>query len=255
MVGMSKRAASQTPLRTGAPLPHGRLNTHLQRQVMDALRHLDAAKVGRLVPALVMLAEMRRVDDPRQRTARRLDSAEALAFVDAKGKRALPQIRAAARPWLRNGNPVPLHLPKRGRALREANEWLERGGYGIRTGHPWEHQPTVRGAFGALREGDKREDISAWRRWVHRWYGWMPEYMQPESRGGVKARRPREDKTLVADDPAHEIGQRHDMRQLFEAMTRRQQAAVQRLTRAATGSIPAWLVLAPEKPRGRPRKA
>lgn len=121
--------------------------------------------------------------------------------------------------------------------------------------HPWEHNAPVRDAFGMLREQWKRDDISAWRRWVHRWHGWMPEYMQPDSRGGVKAKRPREDRTLLADDPSHEIGQRHDMRQLFEAMTRRQQAAVQRLTRAATGSIPAWLVLAPEQPRGRPRKA
>lgn len=231
--------SSQAAPRTGVPLPHGKLNVHLQRKVMNALCGLDAASVGRLAPVLSLLAEMRRVDDPRQREARRLGIREAWVMLDAGGKPVYSQVRRRS-----------------GKTRLAALEAAAAGGPAtVGMTHPWEHNAAIRAAFGALREQWKREDISAWRRWAHRWHGWMVEYMTPEQRGGMRAKRRTEDKALTADDPSHEIGQRHDMRQLFEAMTRRQQAAVQRLTRTATGSIPAWLVLAPEKPRGRPRQS
>jgi hypothetical protein len=144
-------------------------------------------------------------------------------------------------------------------AQRLRQYWADRaaGRDALHFPHPLDGLHRIKARWEEMNAAAEFEKVSMWRRWTARWYGQtqpfdstIPEYMKPKVKGSRAARKPTEDRTLIAEDQTHELGLRHDMLRLFMAVGRREQVAAIELTRLATGTTPAWMVAKPEAKRG-----
>ncbi|WP_413212547.1 hypothetical protein [Paraburkholderia kururiensis] len=84
-----------------------------------------------------------------------------------------------------------------------------------------------------------------------------PTWLKPQRRAKVShAARLKKDKTLEACDQMHPIGDRHELRQVFEATERRdEQMMMVEIIAAVYGEPPAWMVpRAADKPGPKPRR-
>lgn len=237
----------------------------------DAAAHGDRSAVRRLIGAAQSLTTIK-VAEARKDTTERTREAFARLInpcgeqVEGRTpKQIADQVREAHRleQQLGGARYVPMQKKRQSAALlaeqRLRQYWADRaaGRDALHFPHPLDSHHRIKARWEEMNAAAEFEKVSMWRRWTARWYGQtqpfdstIPEYMKPKVKGSRAARKPTEDRTLIAKDQTHELGLRHDMLRLFTAVGRREQVAAIELTRLATGTTPAWMAAKPEAKRG-----
>ncbi|MGY6121300.1 hypothetical protein ACW9YQ_32255 (plasmid) [Paraburkholderia strydomiana] len=124
--------------------------------------------------------------------------------------------------------------------------------------HPWEDCAQAQAMVQAAMSGRDFRRLAQYRRACrgaflgHRPHGEeYPTWLKPQRRAKVASvRRLKKDKALEADDPRHRVGDRHELRQVFEATERRdEQLMMAEIIIAVYGEPPSWMVArAADKP-------
>lgn len=126
--------------------------------------------------------------------------------------------------------------------------------------HPWNEVQEVQRHFEATKGQDIHYKLmSFWRRWARLWWAdkrssgltTLPTYAVPLTRGGKSRSWKRVPKELPPDDPSHAIGDNERLKGLFVTASFAEQEVAVGLTKAATGSVPDWMVPAPTAERQR----
>jgi hypothetical protein len=131
------------------------------------------------------------------------------------------------------------------------------------TRHPWEDCAQAQAMVQAAKsDGDVRR-LAQYRRACrgaflgHRSHGEeYPTWLKPQRQAKTSSvRRLIKDKTLEADDPRHRVGDRHELRQVFEATERRdEQLMMAEIITAVYGEPPSWMVArAADRPGPKPK--
>jgi hypothetical protein len=126
--------------------------------------------------------------------------------------------------------------------------------------HPWNQVEEVRRHFEATKAQDTHYKLmSFWRRWTWLWWtdarssglATLPTYAVPLIQGGKPRSWKLTPKELPPDDPSHQIGGNERLKGLFVTASYPEQEVAVGLTKAATGSVPAWMVAVPTAERQR----
>lgn len=125
--------------------------------------------------------------------------------------------------------------------------------------HPWNEHEAVRLHFESTVAADVDYKLrSFWRRWARLWWkdsrergATLPIYAMPLARNGKSKSWKRAPKVLPADDTSHPMGGNAKLKGLFVTASYPEQEVAVGLTKAATGSVPAWMVPVPTEERRR----
>lgn len=126
--------------------------------------------------------------------------------------------------------------------------------------HPWNDMQEVRLHFESVKAADTDYKLrSFWRRWARLWWSdkryaglaTLPTFAVPLARSGKSRSWNRAPKVLPPDDMAHPIGCNAPLKGAFVTASYPEQEVAVGLTKAATGSVPAWMVPVPTAERRR----
>ena len=126
--------------------------------------------------------------------------------------------------------------------------------------HPWNEVQEVQRHFELTKALDIQYKLmSFWRRWARLWWtgarssglSSLPTYAVPLAQSGRSRSWKRTPKVLPPDDASHPIGDHAQLKGLFLTASYPEQEVAVGLTKAATGSVPVWMVPVPTEERRR----